>query len=887
MANQKEGIVPSSSYPTIQSAINDANIDIIKVSAGRYAENLVIKRSLLLTGAGYDSTVIDGKRKGTVIDISNQASVTICGFTITGGDASKNNGQGGGICVRKAADINISNNNISDNYASSDVNTFGWGGGIYAEEISKPLTIESNIIQNNIAFSVPMTSTVIEDKGSGNGGGIAIGKNVTSNIKNNIIRGNIGFTRGDDTGFPYLGKTWGGGGIYTGGNVTNIEGNMIIDNIGGLRGNVGNGGGINITCGDVTIHNNTVRNNIAVIDGSFGQGGGINATAQLHKIVVTKNTIDNNTGIIQGHSPLPNAFISCGGGGLHIFGRVGPQDNSIFIKENTFKGNVVARSIIGSGGQGAVIGGGGGAIYVARCNEVEIEENSIVGNTGVETVNLSGSGAFGGSQGGGLVTQACNKVLINKNEIKDNVISKRLVNYGAISSNDGGGISIWRTPHAIVTNNIISGNKCVESASYVANDALGMHLVRGGGLYVNDVELPDFDGPPNYDDSIVIKNNKIFNNTGTDILSELGGASKSLIMGGGVFVGNITKVEITENDISDNTNAVEQTPSTFSIMPDIAVYKNGQMQIENNTANNNLYYSTAKEWQVREVEMIPQVYKFKVGDFSCVAVGDGCLPYMQPAGFLFCNAPQEELEKAINAYNFPNQLWVGTYTCLFIDTGKNKVLLDTGPGMVSPSTNQLIPNLMVAGIKPEDIDTVIITHAHPDHIGGNTDSEGKLKFPNARFMMWKDEWNFWTKNPDLSKLPWPDFFKMNLLIFNGSQLPLISQKMTVIEKEGEILPGIFVIPAPGHTPGQILIKVKSGKDAVVYLSDLILHPIHCEHPEWFSMLDMNFEMTYASRIKVLEQLANEGTPVIGFHFDFPGMGKIVKKGKTWNWEKIK
>jgi glyoxylase-like metal-dependent hydrolase (beta-lactamase superfamily II) len=886
MANQKECIVPSSNYPTIQSAINDTSVEVIKVNAGKYSENLVIKRSLKLNGASADTTIIDGKRSGTVITISDQASVTISGFTITGGDASKNNGQGGGICIRKAAEVTICNNNISDNYASSEVNTFGWGGGIYAEETSKPLTIENNVIQNNIAFSVPMTSNVIEDKGSGNGGGIAIGKGVTSNIKNNTVRGNIGFTRGDDTGFPYLGKTWGGGGIYTGGNVTNIEGNTIIDNIGGLRGNVGNGGGINITSGDVTIHNNTIRNNTAVIDGSFGQGGGINATAQLHKIVVTKNTVEGNTGIIQGHSPLPNAFISCGGGGLHIFGRVGPADNSITVKENIFKGNIVAQSIIGSGGQGAVIGGGGGAIYVARCNDVLIDSNSIIGNTGVENVQLSGSGAFGGSQGGGLVIQACNKVLINKNEVKDNVISKKLINVGAISSNDGGGISIWRSPDATITNNIISGNKCVESASYISNDALGMHLVRGGGLYVNDVELPDFDGPPNYQDKVVIKGNTIVNNTGADILSEQGGASKSMIMGGGIFVGNITSVEIKENEVNDNTNAVTQTPNIFSIMPDIAVYKNGQMQIENNNVKNNNYYRTAKEWQVREVEMIPQVYKFKVGNFNCVAVGDGCLPYMQPSGFLFCNAPQEELEKAMTAYNFPNQLWVGTYTCLFIDTGKNKVLLDTGPGMCSPSTNQLIPNLMAAGIKPEDIDTIIITHAHPDHIGGNVDSEGKIKFPNARFMMWKEEWDFWTKNPDLSKLPWPDFFKMNLLIFNGSQLPLISEKMVVIEKPGEILPGISLIPAQGHTPGHVIIKVTSEKESVAYISDLILHPIHCEHPDWFSMLDMNFELTYTSRLKVLEQLANEGTPAIGFHFDFPGMGKVVKKGKVWSWEKI-
>lgn len=881
----KECTVPSVDYPTIQSALKDATCDVIQVKAGVYKEKLAITRAVKLLGESAATTVLEGEGTGPIVCITDGAAPVIDGFTVTGGNATTNNGRGGGIYI-KGATLTLAHCNIVDNIASSDLNVFGKGGGLYAEATTVPLQIQANNFNNNVGFSVPMHFTVIENKGGGNGGGLALGPGASADITGNTFRGNIGFTRGDDTGFPYLGQTWGGGGIYTEGDTVNIDGNTIADNFGGLRGNVGHGGAVNIASGIVTLTRNKIYRNTALVDGCFGQGGAVNATAQFRSLTITDNDFEGNTGVLSGHSPMPSSFISCGGGAVHIFARVAPPDNISTIRENRFVNNILAQAIVGSGGQGAIIGGGAGALYAARCNTAIFEKNIVRGNVAVENVSLSGSGAFGGGQGGGVVFQAVQNLTVDNNEVTGNATCKRLVNYGAISTNDGGGISVWRSPNAVVTNNLVEGNMGVETATFIAHDDLGIYAVRGGGIYINDVELPDFDGPPNYGSHAVVRGNRVLNNMGVKTLNVIGGAAPAMAMGGGIFVGNIANVEITDNVVRGNVNAETQTPNVYSDYAGIALYKVGALTMKDNIDENNTPYAQPQAWAYRALPRSAETKHFKVGDIECIAISDGHLAYMFPTGFLFGNAPQAELQQALAEFNFPADYWTGTYTCLIIKTGGRCILVDTGPGKAAPSTGHLLQNLQAEGIKPEDIDTVIITHAHPDHIGGNVDNLGKSNFPNARFILWKSEWDFWTINPDLSQLQAPDFFKFNLLIFNGSQLPLIASQVDIITDGTEIAPGVSAIPLPGHTPGQIGIKVASKGEEFLYISDAVLHPIHVAHPEWLSMLDLNAEQTIASRRKLFEMVADTKTVLMGYHFDFPAMGRIVKKGDGWSWESL-
>jgi hypothetical protein len=126
-----------------------------------------------------------------------------------------------------------------------------------------------------------------------------------------------------------------------------------------------------------------------------------------------------------------------------------------------------------------------------------------------------------------------------------------------------------------------------------------------------------------------------------------------------------------------------------------------------------------------------KTYQFKIGAFHCLAVSDGTFVY-PPAG-VFANATKEEHEAALGERHLPLDEVKTPYTCLYLDTGEHRVLVDTGAGKLAPTTGPLVKNLERAGIDPRSIDTVILTHAHPDHIGGNVDSNGSLR--SARFIL--------------------------------------------------------------------------------------------------------------------------------------------------------
>lgn len=289
--------------------------------------------------------------------------------------------------------------------------------------------------------------------------------------------------------------------------------------------------------------------------------------------------------------------------------------------------------------------------------------------------------------------------------------------------------------------------------------------------------------------------------------------------------------------------------------------------------------------------MTSKSHLFNVGDIECVAISDGTFVYKPPmfpppTNFLFANAPKEQLERVLREHHL--QLgqwteWMSPYICLLVKTHRNRVLIDTGAGSLSPDTGKLLQNLRAEGITPRDIDTVILTHAHPDHTGGNTTSEGKPAFPSARFVMWKDEWDFWTSEE--AKLKADEHLKP-LFTFADRNLPPIRDRLDLLDSETEIVPGVRAVQASGHTPGHMALTISSGGEQLLLTADAVLHPIHVEEPDWYSIVDYDPPQAVATRRRLLNQAIEERALVLAFHFPFPGLGYIIKKGERRRWQPI-
>ena len=272
-------------------------------------------------------------------------------------------------------------------------------------------------------------------------------------------------------------------------------------------------------------------------------------------------------------------------------------------------------------------------------------------------------------------------------------------------------------------------------------------------------------------------------------------------------------------------------------------------------------------------------WHFTLGNFKCIAIRDG--GHMVSADFLFCNAPQQELAQALQKYGLEADQLKSSWTCLLVDTGEKTLLIDTGVGSGISEGGQLASQLAQEGYPPENIDLVFLTHGHGDHIGGCTDGNGKLAFSQARYLMGKVEYGFWTSEENLSKLD------EGMAEFARKNLPAIQERVQLVEGGEEILPGIQVIETFGHTPGHMSLEIQSQGEALLHLADATLHEIHLEHPDWYAPVDMNPEQMIATRYKLLEQAASSRAKVLVFHFDFPSIGYVLHDGDTWRWRSIR
>ena len=283
-------------------------------------------------------------------------------------------------------------------------------------------------------------------------------------------------------------------------------------------------------------------------------------------------------------------------------------------------------------------------------------------------------------------------------------------------------------------------------------------------------------------------------------------------------------------------------------------------------------------------------YRFKIGDFQATVISDGYgeLP-VRP--IFVTNVSEAELAPVLKA-NFMQPAIQVTNNILVIDTGRERILVDTGFGeKIGPpfgSFPGLEANLRRAGIRSETVDLVVISHGHLDHIGGLVTKSGALAFPKAQFVFVDAEWNYWTGNgyeSDVNGSPMPDPFKQATIRMARENLPLVADRSRFVKPGGEIRSGVQYVAAPGHSPAHAAILFTSGNAQFMHMGDIAHNPVtSLQHPDWTPIFDFDPTQAIKSRKAILDRLATDGVMAMGYHFPFPAIGHVVRRDPTYRWE---
>ncbi len=284
--------------------------------------------------------------------------------------------------------------------------------------------------------------------------------------------------------------------------------------------------------------------------------------------------------------------------------------------------------------------------------------------------------------------------------------------------------------------------------------------------------------------------------------------------------------------------------------------------------------------------MDDNIVKMNIGKINCTIIRDFMFKYMVKDFFI--NASDEELNQSLNKYHIIAGNIPSPFIALLLQHDNKKILIDTGVGFLEKPLifrgnsyvfeGRLQQLLLQENIKKEDITDVVITHFHPDHVGGIFSEEGKLIFPNAQFHIHEDEWSYWHSSQSDNQ---PELFKY---FIEKNISPLKSHNLNLVKGDFvDILPGITAVKADGHTPGQMALVIHSEKEHLLYISDAFLHPLHIEKLDWQTNYDLDYAKAKQSRVKLLELAYKDNMFVNAFHFDFPGLGRIDKFENNWVW----
>lgn len=273
--------------------------------------------------------------------------------------------------------------------------------------------------------------------------------------------------------------------------------------------------------------------------------------------------------------------------------------------------------------------------------------------------------------------------------------------------------------------------------------------------------------------------------------------------------------------------------------------------------------------------MTAPVARYQVGEFEVNTLLDGAVSVKEPQKTFGMNVDADTFS-ATSAENFiPADAFKAYFTPTLVNTGSELILFDTGVGEGGrPARGNMRAALESAGYKPEQVDVVVITHMHPDHIGGLMEG-GAPAFPNARYVIAQAEYDFWAgMDPEANGIT-------KLMTKNVKPL---AEKMTFLNGGGSVASGITAVDAHGHTPGHTVYMLESGGQQLLLAADSANHYVwSLARPDWEVRFDMDKAAAAATRKSLFGMLAADKVPFVGYHMPFPAVGYVASDGEGFRY----
>lgn len=268
-------------------------------------------------------------------------------------------------------------------------------------------------------------------------------------------------------------------------------------------------------------------------------------------------------------------------------------------------------------------------------------------------------------------------------------------------------------------------------------------------------------------------------------------------------------------------------------------------------------------------EQAPGYFRYAVGDFIVTALQDGTIDLKTGS---YQGLPPEQVNALIARSFLLKTTGVQTsVNAYLVDTGAHRILVDAGnANCYGWKLGGLSANLRSAGYTPDEIDIIVLTHLHGDHVCGLATADGKRLFPKATVWAAEEEVQYWQND---KRAP-----------FVQTAMALYGTAFRTFKSGDTIAPGMRIVPAHGHTPGHTAFLFESGNASFLAWGDIVhCPPVQFLHPEVSIGSDFDRKEAVATRQALFERLAKDGTLIAGSHLSFPGIGHIRKDGDGYVW----